>query len=122
MKHSEIARSTIAEVFAAFLKEQEERLAPKSLARYREVIGLLRSSLDNYGYQNLSEPERHLLERFYNAEDQAHSDFCKIFGPDKNPSAPSRVPRLFHGAQGDVRVRAQARSRRGDEEIGALDG
>ncbi len=87
MEHSEIARSTIAEVSAAFLKEQEERLAPKSLARYREVIGLLRCSLDNYGYQNLSAPERHLLERFYNAEDEAHSNFCKIFGPDKGSSA-----------------------------------
>ena len=53
MEHSEVARPTIAEVFAAFLKEQEERLAPKSLARYREVIGLLEISLDNYGYQNL---------------------------------------------------------------------
>ena len=47
------------------------------------MIGLLRSSLDNYGYQNLSEPERHLLERLYNAEDEARSDFCHIFGPDK---------------------------------------
>jgi hypothetical protein len=83
MEHPEIAAPTIAEVFAAFLKEQEHRLAPKSFARYREVIGLLRSSLDDYGYQNLSAPERHLFDRFYNAEDEAHRDFCKIFGPDK---------------------------------------
>jgi hypothetical protein len=83
MEHCKIAGPTIAEVFAAFLKEQEERLAPRSLAHYRQVIGLLRSSLDNYGYQNLSELERCLLDHFDNAENDAHSDFCKIFGPDK---------------------------------------
>jgi len=82
-KQAEVARPTIADVFAAFLKEQGARLSPRSLARYRQVIGLLRSSLDTYGYQNLSPPEGQLFDGIYNAEGDAHRDFCEIFGPDK---------------------------------------
>jgi hypothetical protein len=40
----QIAQPTIAVVLAEFLAEQEKRLAAKTFARYRQVIGLLTNS------------------------------------------------------------------------------
>ena len=42
-----IAKPTIAEVLAKFLAEKGERLAPKTLSQYRNVIDLLQHCLDD---------------------------------------------------------------------------
>lgn len=76
------AEPTIAEVFDEFLADQARRLKPKTLARYESVIGLLRSYLDGYGHEDLSQQESALFEEHYDATGDAHKDFCELFGPE----------------------------------------
>lgn len=47
-RDTRIAQPTVSQVLTEFLAEQQARLSARSFARYREVIGLLRSSLNNY--------------------------------------------------------------------------
>lgn len=79
----EIAKPSIEDIFRKFLEEQKTRLAPKTFGRYADVIDLLRDHLNNYGHDCLSGSERALFEKHYNAEGEAHLDYCDIFGPDK---------------------------------------
>ena len=67
----------------AFLEEQRTRLAPRTLARYKAVLDLLRSYLNGYAHERLSVPEATLFERCYNAEGEEHREFCDLFGPEK---------------------------------------
>ena len=48
-------RPTIAVVLAQFLAEQEQRLAPKTVAQYRDVVELLQHDLNGYAYLSLGE-------------------------------------------------------------------
>ena len=51
MAHSSTARvasPTIAEALAQFLAEQQRRLAPKTVAQYRNAVERLRHSLNSY--------------------------------------------------------------------------
>lgn len=66
-----------------FLAEQRVRLADSSFRRYAEVVDLLVSSLNNYGHDSLSKPERRLFTEVYEAGDE--QAFCHVFGPDKIP-------------------------------------
>ena len=77
------AHPTIDEVCEEFLAEQRQRLTPRTLSRYEDVLGLLRHHLNGYAYQSLSKAESALFERDYNAEGKEHRDFCQLFGPDK---------------------------------------
>ena len=69
---------TIADVLTAFLAEQERRLAPRTYARYVDVVQLLRHYLDGYGANDLSAAERTRLQP--GGKDR---DFCDVFGPDR---------------------------------------
>ena len=73
---------TIAEVFDDFLADQAKRLKPRTLAKYRSVVGLLGSYLNGYGHETLSQQEGALFEEHYNARGDAHKEFCEIFGPE----------------------------------------
>lgn len=42
---------TIAVVLAQFLAEQDQRLAPKTVTQYRDVVELLQHYLNDYAYR-----------------------------------------------------------------------
>jgi hypothetical protein len=72
---------TIDEAFEAFLAEQRERLSPKTVRNYEDVVFLLRSSLNSYAYDSLDELE---LKRWQGAFDAGDEEaFTRLFGPDK---------------------------------------
>jgi hypothetical protein len=73
--------ATISSVLDEFLQAQQERLAPRTFATYGAVIGLLRSFLDTYGYQSLSETEHQQWQAAYDAGDE--EAFCRLFGPQQ---------------------------------------
>jgi hypothetical protein len=75
------ASPTIAELFDAFLDEQEARLAPRTFANYEMVIELFADCLNGYGHDLLSPLER---ERWEAAFDDGDEDaFVNLFGADK---------------------------------------
>lgn len=77
------AEPDIRRVFEEFLEEQRKRLAPRTLARYRDVLDLLRGYLDGHAHEFLSAPEAARFERSYNAGGEEHREFCDLFGPEK---------------------------------------
>lgn len=78
-----ITQLTISEVLTEFLGEQQQRLSENTFARYRQVIGLLTSSLNSYACQGLSKSGAELFNRLYDAQGDEHREFCEIFGPDQ---------------------------------------
>jgi len=79
----QIADPTIDQVLKEFLEDQRMRLKKKTLQDYEGVIGLLRSCLDGYAYEGLSEQEAALFDQYYAAEGEAHREYCQLFGPEK---------------------------------------
>ena len=79
------AEPAIAKVFDEFLAEKRRELGAKTIRQYEDVVHLLRGHLDGYAYESLSQPERVLWERAFNAEGEAHREFCDLFGPEKIP-------------------------------------
>lgn len=77
-----IAKPTIAEVLAEFLEDQRKRLAPKTFADYRGIVKLFESCMNGYAYQGLSKAEAKLFDRLFNANGEAHREFCEVFGPE----------------------------------------
>jgi hypothetical protein len=77
------AEPNISQVLDEFLEEQRPRLAPRTLARYGNVLDLLRSHLNGYAHECLSAPEAARFERSYDAEGEEHREFCDLFGPEK---------------------------------------
>ena len=73
---------TIDSALTEFLAEQRERLSARTFANYEDVVGLLRSSLDNYGPNSLDARERRRWETAFEEDDEA---FCHLFGPEKIP-------------------------------------
>lgn len=76
-------RATIAnidDVLIGFLADQRQRLAPRTYGRYEEVVGLLRSCLNNYGHEELDEVEHGWFDAAYERDEEA---FVHLFGPDK---------------------------------------
>jgi hypothetical protein len=72
---------TIDRVLDDFLAAQRARLSDTTYRRYAEVVGLLRDSLNHYGYQALSGPQQ---RQWQNAYDAGREDaFCTLFGPEK---------------------------------------
>ncbi len=47
----------IKEVFAEFLKEQEERVSSKTYNEYKSIIELFEDSLDGYAWNNLDDEQ-----------------------------------------------------------------
>ncbi|MBI2504848.1 MAG: hypothetical protein HYW07_16650 [Candidatus Latescibacteria bacterium] len=74
---------TIEQVFAEFLDEQREKLKPRTVRQYEDVIGLLTHHLNGYAYEGLSKKEERLFNKHYNATGAAHREFCQVFGPEK---------------------------------------
>ena len=72
---------TISEVLAEYLRAERGRLAPKTYARYTEVIALFTQSLNGYAANSLSQFERARFDKLFNAEGEQHREFCDIFGP-----------------------------------------
>lgn len=77
-----IADPTIEQVLEEFLDDQEARLAPRTFSKYRDVVELLKHSLNGYAYEGLDPRERELFDRYFNIEGEEHREFCAIFGPE----------------------------------------
>jgi len=75
-------KPTISEVLAEYLRAEKSRLAPKTHARYTEVIALFTQSLNGYAANSLSRFERARFDKHFNAEGEEHREFCDIFGPE----------------------------------------
>ena len=73
---------TISEVLAEYLRMERGSLAPKTHARYTEVIVLFRQRLNGYAANSLSQFERARFDKLFNAEGEQHREFCDIFGPE----------------------------------------
>ena len=75
-------KQTISEVLAEYLRAEKSRLAPKTHARYTDVISLFTHSLNGYAANSLTHFERARFDRHFNAEGEQHREFCDIFGPE----------------------------------------
>jgi len=73
---------TISEVLAEYLRMERGRLAPKTHARYTEVIVLFTQSLNGYAANSLSQFDRARFDKLFNAEGEQHREFCDMFGPE----------------------------------------
>ena len=69
---AQIVKPTIAQIFSEFLAEQERRLSGRSLSKYGQVVGLLKTSLNSYGYQGLCATDAERFDRLYNAQGEEH--------------------------------------------------
>src|SRR4051794_23255807 len=75
-------RPTIAVVLAQFLAEQEQRLAPRTVGQYRDVVTLLQHFLNDYAYASLDARETERYERLSGSVGDTPREFCTIFGPE----------------------------------------
>src|SRR5260370_27629958 len=75
-------KPTISEVLAEYLRMERGRLAPKTHARYTEVIVLFTQSLNGYAANSLSQFDRARFDKLFNAEGEQHREFCDMFGPE----------------------------------------
>ena len=75
-------KPTISEVLAEYLRAEKSRLAPKTYARYADVIGLFTHSLNGYAASSLSQFDRARFDKHVDAEGEQHREFCDIFGPE----------------------------------------
>jgi hypothetical protein len=76
------ARPTISEVLTEYLADEKERVAPRTFAKYENVVELLKHSLNGYAYSGLEKTERALWEKHFNADGVEHREFCDIFGAE----------------------------------------
>ena len=67
----------IEELLDRFLADQGARLSERTLANYRSVVDLLRSCLNNYGYQHLDQAAQ---DRFHAAYANDEEAFVHLFG------------------------------------------
>ena len=77
-----IASPTIAEVFVAFLDEQERPVSRATFSQYDSVVRLLTASLNGYAYDGLDAEEAEFFDRLYSARGDEHREFCEVFGPE----------------------------------------
>jgi hypothetical protein len=76
-----VAEPNIEEVFARFLKDQKQRLQPRTYRTYQEVVELFQHCLNGFAHQELTESSESVLyERLYLHKKK---EFCSIFGPEK---------------------------------------
>ena len=83
VKLPRIADPTIDQVLQQFLDEQRGQLKAGTVAKYEEVLDLLRHHLNGYAYEGLSKAESALFDKHFDAQGEEHREFCQIFGPDK---------------------------------------
>lgn len=72
---------TIDQALDEFLAAQRARLSDTTYRRYAEVVSLLRDSLNQYGYQALTEAEKQRWQTAYDAG--AEGAFCGLVGPER---------------------------------------
>ncbi len=70
---------TIESALSDFIDIQRERLSPRTLRKYEEVIELLKRCMNGYAYSTLSDQERQMLEEADESGDGG--EFCRLFGP-----------------------------------------
>jgi len=73
--------ASIDEVLAGFLAAQRERLAASTYARYEDIVDLLRSCLNTYGYQSLTGAEAGAWQAAFDAGDE--EAFTRLCGPER---------------------------------------
>ncbi len=73
---------TIAEALAEFLSEEQQRLAPRTFAGYREVVELLQHSLNGSGYDHLTAAEQARYDGLPRDQHGERPPFCEVFGPE----------------------------------------
>jgi hypothetical protein len=78
-----VTKPTITVVLAQFLAEQEQRLAPKAVTQYHDVVELLQHYLNEYAYASLDEFDAKRYERLRDAVGDTSREFCAIFGPEQ---------------------------------------
>ncbi len=78
-----MTKSSIDDALTEFLREQQTRVAPRTFARYEEVIDLFKHSMNGYGYQGLDEAEHARWQEVFDAGDE--DAFTRVFGPEKIP-------------------------------------
>lgn len=72
---------SIDEVLAEFLAEQQQRLAASTFRRYAGIVDLLRSCLNNYGYQSLTGAEAERWRAAFDAGDE--EAFTRLCDPQQ---------------------------------------
>ena len=77
-----VTRPTIVVALEQFLTAQEQRLAPRTIAQYRDVVVLLQHFLNGYAYASLDEHDAKRYEQLRGAVQATPQEFCQIFGPD----------------------------------------
>ena len=73
-------KPTIQQTLNHFLDDQQKRLKEKTFEKYKSVIELYESYLDNYAYLVLDNEEHAYFEEQFNKHNRM---FCELFGPDK---------------------------------------
>jgi hypothetical protein len=71
--------TTIDDALEAFLADQRERLSPRTMRNYEDVISLLRHCLNGYGPNTLDDPDHKRWEEAYEDDEEA---FCHLFDPE----------------------------------------
>ena len=75
-------KPTISDVLAEYLQAEKNRLAPKTHARYADIIGLFIHSLNGYAANSLNQFERARFDKHFDATGDQHREFCDVFGPE----------------------------------------
>ncbi len=78
--HQLKTKLTIHQALEDFLRDQQDRLSKKSQEKYKSIVELYKSYLNEYAHQGLTQKEREYFEEQYNNHDK---EFCELFGPDK---------------------------------------
>lgn len=71
---------SIDQALDAFVDDQRQRLSARTLANYKEVVDLLRHSLNGYGPNSLDEFDHRRWKKAYDAGDE--DAFCHLLGPE----------------------------------------
>jgi len=78
----DVAKPSIADVFAEYLAERQQKLAKSTFQKYQGIIETFEGCLDGYAYQALDPAEEELWRSRWEVDEEAGS-FCRTFGPDK---------------------------------------
>jgi hypothetical protein len=74
---------TIDHALDAFLRDQRARLSDRTYRNYKDVIRLLRESLNRYAYSSLDARDAKRWQKAFDAGDE--DAFCKLVGPQEIP-------------------------------------
>jgi hypothetical protein len=75
-----MAHESIDQALDRFLADQRRRLSERTMRNYKDVVELLRDSLNGYAYMSLDERDHARFEQAFDAGDE--EAFCKLFGPE----------------------------------------